>query len=143
MLIKQISVFVENKQGRLAEITSLLGNAGINLRAVSIGDTTDFGILRMIVNKPDEAERVLKDAGMTMSVTQVIGLSLDDCPGSFSKAVTALSDGKISIEYMYAFNTGIDNKASIIIRVNDNEKALKALAQSNIRIITEEEIYNS
>ena len=140
MSIRQISVFVENKQGRLAEITEILAGAGINLRAVSIADTSDFGILRLIVDKPDAAEKALKDAGLTMSVTPVLALSLDDTPGSFAGAVRILADNDISIEYMYAFNTGLGGKASIIVRVNDNEQAVKALAGSKISIIAEQDI---
>ena len=140
MSIRQISVFVENKQGRLAEITGILAKAGINLRAVSIADTSDFGILRLIVDKPDAAEKALKDAGLTMSVTNVLALSLDDTPGSFAKAVRILADSGISIEYMYAFNTDLNGKASIIVRVNNNEQAVKALEGSKISIIAEQDI---
>ncbi|MDP4121432.1 MAG: ACT domain-containing protein [Bacillota bacterium] len=140
MLVKQISVFVENKPGRLAEITSLLADANVNLRAVSIGDTTDFGILRMIVDKPEVAEKALKDAEMAMSVTQVLALAIEDVPGGFSKAVKILSQNGVSIEYMYAFNTGHFGKASIIIRVNDNEEAIKTLSDNGFILISEEEI---
>ena len=127
MFINQISVFIENKTGRLAEITELLGEANVDLRAVSIGDTTDFGILRMIVDDPEKAEKALRSKGLAMNVTQVIGLEVDDVPGGFAKAVRLLSDNGISVEYMYAFNTGPAGKASIIIRVSDNAAAAEVL----------------
>jgi len=140
MFINQISIFVENKQGRLSDIINLLAEANINLRAVSIGDTADFGILRIIVDKPKEAEAALKKASMTMSINQVIAMSLDDVPGGFAKAVKVLAENEISIEYMYAFNGGQSGKASIVVRVNDNERAVEVLSGNNIKVLSEAEM---
>ena len=100
MFIKQLSLFVENKSGRLAEITSIIAGAGIDIRALSIADTTNFGILRIIVDKPDEAERILREAGLTVSLTNVIAIGIPDVPGGFAHAMKALSDAEISVEYM-------------------------------------------
>lgn len=103
MQIKQLSIFVENKAGRLAEITAVLAEANVDIRAISIADTSDFGILRLIVDHPDEAVEALKKAGMTVSLTSVIAIGIHDRPGEFAKAMRILADEHIAIEYMYAF----------------------------------------
>ena len=103
MQIQQLSVFIENKPGRLAEITEVLAEAGIDIRAISVADTSDFGILRVIVDKPKEAVAALKQHGMTVSLTNVIAVGIDDEPGAFSKAVRLLADEGFDMEYMYAF----------------------------------------
>ena len=102
MELKQLSIFVENKKGRLEEITGILAKHQITIRAVSIADTTDYGILRLIVNKPDEAMVALKENGITVSITSVIAIAIDDKPGALYEAVKLLSDNDISIEYMYS-----------------------------------------
>ena len=142
MLIKQISVFVENKSGRLAEITSVLADNGIDIRALSIADTTDFGILRLIVNKPDKAEQVLKAAGMTVSLTNVIAIGIQDVPGAFAKAMKVLSDTGIGIEYMYAFISRDEGRACVLLRVTDNDEAIAALKRNNIEIFDEDRVYS-
>ena len=134
-MVNQISVFVENKLGRLAQVLEIIANAGVNLSAISIGDTADFGILRLIADKTEIAEKALKDANLSINITKVLGLKISDAPGSFAKVVQILSESEISIEYMYSFNTGFDNKSSIIIRVNNNEKAIKVLQKNNIELI--------
>lgn len=103
MKIQQLSIFVENKSGRLAEITQTIADANVDIRAMSIADTSDFGILRLIVDKPEKAVEAFKKAGMTVSLTSVIAIGLDDAPGEFAKAVKILSDNGISVEYLYAF----------------------------------------
>lgn len=103
MFIKQLSVFVENKSGRLAEITAVLAGAGIDIRALSIADTTNFGILRIIVDKPFEAETALKEAGLTVSLTSVLAIGIPDEPGGFAAAMKALAAAGVGVEYMYAF----------------------------------------
>ncbi|HCA28524.1 MAG TPA: acetolactate synthase [Ruminococcaceae bacterium] len=141
MLIKQLSIFVENKAGRLAEITAILAKAGIDIRALSIADTTNFGILRLIVDKPDEAEKVLKDAGLTVSLTNVIGVGIPDKPGGFSSAMKCLADAGIGVEYMYAFISRDQGRACMILRVGDNERAIQALQQDGVEILTSDRIY--
>ncbi len=137
MLIKQISVFVENKEGRLAEITETIAKAGVDIRALSIADTTDFGILRLIVDKPQETEKVLKDAGFTVSVTNVIAVGIDDVPGGFAKPMRVLADAHIDVEYMYAFISRDTKKAYVILRVNDNDTAIKALEEAGTVLLDE------
>ena len=140
--MKQLSVFVENKPGRLAEITEALAAAGVDIRAISVADTSDFGILRVIVDKPNEAVLALKEAGMTVSLTEVIAVGIDDTPGSFSKSVRVLADAGLTIEYMYAFISRDKGKAYIIIRMDDSKTACRVLKESGIQTLTEEELYN-
>jgi len=103
MIIKQLSVFLENKSGRLAELTDILGEKDINMSALSIADTSEFGIIRMVVSKPEQALKILKENRFSVSLTEVLCLSIPNKPGSLSLALKILSDVDISIEYMYAF----------------------------------------
>ena len=133
MQIKQLSIFVENKAGRLAEITAVLAEANVDIRAISIADTSDFGILRLIVDHPDEAVEALKKAGMTVSLTSVIAIGIHDRPGEFAKAMRILADEHIAIEYK--------GKAFVILRVDDDQRAVSVLQDSGITILTAEEIH--
>ena len=142
MQIQQLSVFVENKPGRLAEITEVLAGAGIDIRAISVADTSDFGILRVIVDKPQEAVKALKEHGMTVSLTNVIAVGIDDEPGAFSKAVRLLADEGFDMEYMYAFISRDEGRACVILRVEDNTGAVKALQAGNVEILSAEKIYS-
>lgn len=137
MAIKQISVFVENKPGRLAEITGVLAEGGISIRAFSIADTTDFGILRLIVSDTQKAASVLKEAGVAVSITEVVGISIPDVTGAFAKVVKLLADAGENVEYAYAFLTPEEGHAYVIFRVNNNEKASQYLAESGIEVIDE------
>ena len=103
MSVKQISIFVENQPGRLAEITGILGNNHVDIRAMSIADTTDFGILRIVVDNPKKAYEALKEANFTVSLTDVIAIGIEDQPGGLAKAMQVLEADEISVEYMYAF----------------------------------------
>ena len=141
MFIKQLSIFVENKSGRLAEITAIIAEAGIDIRALSIADTTNFGILRLIVDKPDAAEKALKAAGLTVSLTNVIAIGIPDVPGGFAGAMKALADAGIDVEYMYAFISRDHGRACVILRVGDNEAALEVLRGSGIELLEESAIY--
>lgn len=141
MLVKQISVFLENKSGRLAEVTKILGDNNIQILALSIADTTDFGILRLIVNRPNEALDVLKENGYTVSGTEVIGISVEDKPGGLSKALDILFKNEVSIEYMYAFVGKITDEALVILKVDNPEFAIKALIENNIKILDPKDVY--
>lgn len=138
MIIKQLSIFVENKQGRLAYITDILSKSGANIRALSIADTTDFGILRLIVDKPEESAEKLKEAGITVSVTNVIAIGIDDVPGAFSVPMKILADAGVDVEYMYAFITRKSEKAYVILRVADNDSAAKVLIENGVELLDEE-----
>ncbi|MEE1320283.1 MAG: ACT domain-containing protein [Acutalibacteraceae bacterium] len=138
MNIKQLSIFVENKKGRLADITEILSDVGANIRALSIADTTDFGILRLIVDDPDAAALALKDAGVTVSITNVIAVGIDDVPGAFARPMRILSDAGIDVEYMYAFITRKSEKAYVILRVADNDAAAKVLNENGVELLDNE-----
>jgi len=142
MTIDQISVFVENKPGKLVEVIETLGAKGIDLRALSIADTSDFGILRIIVDKPAKALEVLREADCVTSVNKVIAVSVDDTPGSLAKILRLLSDEGISIEYVYAFITHEPGQAFVIIRVEDNDKAIRVLTSKGVKLATSKELYD-
>ena len=135
MIIHQISVFIENKPGRLTEIVSSLSEKGIDIRALSIADTTDFGILRLIVNDPELAMRILKDEGVTVSKTQVIGVRMADRAGALAEVLAILRDAKIAVEYAYAFITHSKSDACVVLRVEDNESAIRALSAHGIAFL--------
>jgi len=141
MLVKQISVFLENKSGRLAEVTKILGSNNIDISALSIADTTDFGILRLIVNNPEEAEAILKQNGLTVSCTSVIAIAVNDAPGGLAAALEVFQREQIGIEYMYAFVGKSDNEALVILRVEDADKAIKVLGKSNIKVLPSDTVY--
>ncbi|MCX7923230.1 MAG: acetolactate synthase [Clostridia bacterium] len=141
MLVKQISVFLENKSGRLAEVTKTLGSNNIDISALSIADTTDFGILRLIVNKPELAEGILKESGFTVSCTNVVAIAVADEPGGLAAALEVLDSESIGIEYMYAFVGKTSNQALVILRVEAPEKGIEELTKNNIKVLTSEEVY--
>lgn len=136
MFMKQISIFVENRNGAIMDVTRALKDADINIRALSIADTADFGIVRLIVDKTDEALRVLRERGMTVGETDVIAVSVGDTPGSFHEALTALYDGEIMIEYSYAFVAPVGGGATVILRCREQEKALELLREKGLRVLT-------
>ena len=138
--IRQISVFVENKQGRLSSIIRIIRDSGIDIRALSIADTKDFGILRLIVDNTDKACSRLRDENCTVAVTKVVAVEIDDEPGCLSRVMDVLAEENVDIEYMYAFLSKSDNKASIILRVDDNEKASKAFKDAGVLQLTENDL---
>jgi hypothetical protein len=138
--IEQLSVFVENKPGHLLEITETLGEAGIDLRALSIGDTAEFGVLRLIVSEADRALAVLREAGFAVSLTQVLAVSLADTPGSLSKILRVIAGAGINVEYLYAFVTRKSGGAYVVFRVEDNAAATAVLDKNGIVPVGLEEL---
>lgn len=138
--VKQISVFVENKHGKLSTVSRHLADSGVSIRALCMADTTDFGIFRLIVSDYELAEKALKSAGVTCSVTEVLVVEIEDKPGAFADAMAILADNEISLEYVYAFLTPEKGKAYIIIRVVDNAAAAKVLQDGGIKIVSQEDI---
>ncbi len=125
MQIKQISIFLENNAGRLAEVTGVIAAAGVNIRAISIADTADFGILRVIADKPEVAVEALNKAGFTTRVTDVLAVEIADAPGSLAKVMQIFKDTGVNIEYLYASLEGCEGKAIVIFKVEDVEHGLK------------------
>ncbi|MGM0771495.1 MAG: ACT domain-containing protein [Halobacteriota archaeon] len=140
-MIKQISLFAENKPGRLANIADKFKEAGINIRAFTIAEAGDFGIIRMVVDEPDMAHKVLHDAGFTVSETNVLGVEMEDVPGQLAMIADVLSDKNINIDYAYAFVTKTE-KAFLIVRVNDIRGAVKVLDGANIRLLDMSDVHN-
>ncbi len=141
MKVEQISIFLENKSGRLAKVTEVLGENEINIRALSIADTTDFGILRLIVNDPEKAKNVLRAAGFAVSTTDVLAVEVDDRPGALNKAMQVLNDVGINIEYLYAFVQKDPQKALVVFRVEQPELAIEALRSNGITLMSKEAVY--
>lgn len=141
-MVKQVSIFLENRAGRLAEVTKLLSDNQLNIRALSVADTSDFGILRLIVNDPDKAIKVLKDSNYTVSAAEVVAVEVMDQPGGLAKILGIFDQNKINVEYMYAFLAKIPDKAVLIFRFDDNKTVVEKLKNQDIRIISEKELYN-
>lgn len=140
-MIKQLSVFIENKPGRLAEVTGYLAEAGINIHALCIADTTDFGILRLIVQDANAAKKVLKEHGLTVKTTDVVGVSLTHKPGSLSGVLRELEKADVSIEYMYAFTSrSKDYDAIVVFCLSDQEKAMEKIKVCDIEFVGEDVI---
>ena len=135
MAVKQLTVFVENRPGKLAEITRLLAGADVDMKALSIADTRDFGILRLIVSDTTKAESVLKKTGFLVQVTEVVGVHLSDTPGALSKALEALDAGDVNLEYLYAFLAPHPGSADVVLRVANNAEAERILHRAGFTIL--------
>ncbi|MBP3939663.1 MAG: acetolactate synthase [Clostridia bacterium] len=140
MYVKQISVFVENKFGRMAEILNALAEKSIDISALSLADTSEFGILRLIVDKPELAVEVLKEEGVIVKPSDILAIAVDDTPGGLAKALNVLTEANVVIEYMYAFIGKADGKAMTVIRVDDEPKAIEALKNGGVALLTTEDI---
>lgn len=141
MQVEQISVFMENRAGRLAEITRVLGKAGVNIRAFSLADTSDFGILRLIVNDNDKAKAALKEHGFTVGKTNVVAVEVEDRPGGLNHILELLSKENINVEYMYAFVQHTGENAVIIFRFDDIDAAVKLLLNNNVKVLEGKTVY--
>ena len=141
MKVTQISVFLENKSGRLADVTEILGQNQINIRALSVADTADFGILRLIVDQPAQALKVLKKEGLTVKETAVITLRVPDRPGGLAGVLRALEEKEVNIEYMYAFVGKSQEDAVVVFRVEEIDRAVTLLKGSQISVLTEGDVY--
>ena len=140
MSLKQLTVFVENKQGTLVNITDILAKNNVNMRALSIADTQDFGILRLIVDNNDAATSALQDAGYLIKMTDVVGVKIGDQPGKLSMALEVLDKANINMEYLYAFMARTEKHAYVVLRVADNDAAEKALEAAGFHMITDADV---
>ena len=140
MHVEQISIFLENKSGRLAEVTGVLSEAGINIRALYLADTADFGILRLIVNDTEKARQVLKDHGFTVEKTKVVAIEVPDKPGGLSGILNIIKDEGINVEYMYAFVEKSGENAIVIFRFDEFEKSIDILRRAGVRILRGDEL---
>ena len=142
MKAEQISIFLENKEGRLAEVTAILRDADVNIRALSLADTTDFGILRLIVNDNQKAEEALKREGFTVGKTNVIAVEVNDEPGGLNRVLDPLTSAGINVEYMYAFANPHGKNAIMIFRFDNLDKAIGILQENGIKVINGPDVYN-
>ena len=140
MSIKQLTVFVQNKKGTVVSVTEKLSENGINLRALSIAETQDFGMLRLIVNDENAAEKVLEEAGYLIKVIDVVGVKIGDEPGKLTEALDVLDKADINVEYLYAFMARTEKHAYVVLRVEDNAMAENALTAAGFKMIPEADI---
>jgi len=139
--VEQISIFLENKSGRLAEVTRLLGEGGVNIRALTLADTTDFGILRLIVSEKAKALEVLKQAGFTVGMTEVVAVEVSDRPGGLAEILEQLGEEGVNVEYMYAFVEKSGDDAVVIFRFDEPDKAVAILQRNGVSIMEAEKVY--
>ena len=141
MKVDQLSIFLENRSGRLAEVTRLLSEAGVNIRALSLADTSDFGILRLIVSDFTKAKDKLKEAGFTVGRTSVVAVKVSDDPGGLHAILSMLQDAGINVEYMYAFVQQSGDSAVLIFRFDRTDQGIELLQKNNIAIIPGDKLY--
>ena len=140
MALKQLTVFVENKQGSVVPVTDALASHNINIRALSIAETEGFGILRLIVDNEAVAEEVLMQAGYLIKITEVVGVKIGDAPGKLTAALDVLDKANINVEYLYAFMARTEKHAYVVLRVEDNEEAESILTSAGFKMISEADI---
>ena len=138
--IKQISLFVENRPGRMAKVAKTLSDARVNIRALTVAEAGDFGVIRMVVDDPEKGHKVLKENAFTVSMTDVLAVEMKDTPGGLYEIVNALGESGVNVDYAYAFVTAKAEKAMLILRVDDIAKARKVLAEKGVKMATMEEI---
>ena len=141
MQAEQISVFLENKAGRLAEVTGILSEANVNIRALALADTSDFGVLRLIVNDNTKALEALKNRGFTVGRTDVLAVEVEDKPGGLHRILDMLNNAKINVEYMYAFVQHTGKNAVMIFRFDNIDEAVKVLEEHSVKVINGSEVY--
>jgi hypothetical protein len=142
MKVKQLSVFLENESGRLAEITGALGDAGVNIRAFSLADTSDFGILRLVVSDIGRARSALQDKGFTLRETEVIAIEIEDRPGGLAAILKILGDHRVNVEYMYASLEKSSDNAVVILRPEDVDQAIATLLDQPVKLLPAERVYS-
>ena len=140
MALKQLTVFVENKQGTVVAVTDALANHQINIRALSIAETEGFGILRLIVDNESAAEQVLTQEGYLIKITDIVGVKIGDAPGKLSAALKVLNEANINVEYLYAFMARTERHAYVVLRVENNAEAEKTLESAGFHLITEADV---
>lgn len=140
MKVIQLSVFLENKKGRLYDTACVLGEAGIDIKALTIAESEDFGVLRMVVNKPDEALKALKADGLVASITDIVAVEVGDKPGGLAAVLKVLNDNEINLEYMYAFSEKNIDKAIVVFRFDDPDRAIAVLTKNSVRVLGKKEV---
>jgi hypothetical protein len=142
MKLTQISIFLENKKGRLFEVCSLLGKNKVNIRALSVAESEEFGVLRLVVNRPQEAVRILKKNGFVASLTDIVAVEVEDKPGGLANILKVFDKGNINVEYMYGFVEKFSDKAILVFRFDDPDKAIKILTRNRIKVVGKKDVTN-
>lgn len=142
MKLNQISVFLENTKGRLYDVCAVLGKHKINIRALTIAESQDFGVLRIVVDRPEEALKVLKENGFVTSLTDIVAVEVSDQPGGLSAILKPLSENGINVEYMYGFVEKFSERALLVFRFDDTDRAIDVLTKNKFKVIKKEEIVN-
>lgn len=142
MLVQQISIFIENKSGRLADVVQCLAEEGIDTRALSLADTTNFGVLRLIVDKPEKAMNILKEKNFAASTTEVISVMVPDVPGGLAEVLAIFSEKNVDIEYMYAFIGKESEKAMVILKIDNPHEGIKKLEDTKIQLLSADKVYS-
>jgi hypothetical protein len=142
MLIKQISIFIPNKKGSLSQLTDILIAHNIDIRAIAVFDTAEFGILRIVVDDPDRAVEILKEEGIVAKVSRVIAVEPEDKPGSLNEIFSILRDADINVEYIYSFIMRKNELPYIVLKVDEQEKAVDVLTAQGINVVNKEEVYS-
>ena len=142
MKLTQISVFLENKKGRLLEVCSLLGEGAVNIRALTIAESEGYGVLRMVVNRPQEAMRLLKSKAFVANLTDIVAVQVEDKPGGLASVLKVINDQDINVEYMYGFVEKFSERALMVFRFEDPDKAIAALTKNNVKVVSKEEMVN-
>ncbi|MFP4225286.1 MAG: ACT domain-containing protein [Desulfobacterales bacterium] len=140
MRIRQLSIFMENRSGRLAKITTAIGNAGVNIRAMSLADTSDFGILRLVVTDTDKAHQILKDQGFTVKISDVIAVAIPDIPGGLGNLLSIIELEGLNVEYMYVVAEKHMDEAIVIFRFDDLDRAADVLLDNDIHVVDERKV---
>ena len=140
MAIRQLTVFVENKQGTIVSVTDILAKNNVNIRALSIAETEDFGILRLIVNNEATAVKTLEEAGFLIKITEVVGVKIGDAPGKLTAALRVLDEANVNVEYLYAFMARTERHAYVVLRVEENAEAESILVNAGFHLITDADI---
>lgn len=140
MHVEQLSIFLENRSGRLAEVTNVLARASINIRALSLADTADFGILRLIVNDTERARQALRESGFTVEKTPVVAIEVPDRPGGLAGILAVIKDNGINVEYMYAFVEKSGQNAIVVFRFDDPDRSVDVLRKAGVRILSGKEL---
>ncbi|MBF4467987.1 MAG: acetolactate synthase [Methanobrevibacter arboriphilus] len=142
MKISQLSIFLENKEGRLWNALDALANGGVNIRALSLADTSDFGILRIIVHDPEKAKKILEENDFIVKIIDVVGVELDDTPGGLANVLKLLNENNINLEYIYAFTHEKTEKAILLLQSKDLDILINVLENNNVNIVPSKEVYN-
>ena len=142
MKIKQLSIFLQNRMGSLSKPLEVLSNADVNIRAMCMADTSEFGILRLVVDNPEKGKEALEENSFLVKITEIIGVEMDDTPGGLTNILKIIKDNAIDLEYLYAFTHDKVNKAILLLHADDIDNLISVLTQNNVTIVPAEEIYN-